>query len=613
MANAKRDDNRVPTLLALSSADGTTPVTLWADPTTHRLLVSVGGSLDGLSDVTITSAAQGDILYHNGTAWVNLAAGTSGKYLKTQGAGANPTWDTPTASAGGTDTQVQFNDGGTALGGDAGFTYNKTTDTATLGALVTSKAGLPLKGTNSTDSASVQGLVIEGDRATPADNDEVYISANLSNDGAITSATQKEFARLTVVATDVSEDSEDGAVLLGVMIAGTLTNKLRLEGSALTPSASDGTALGTGTLMWADLFLASGGIINFNNGDVTITHSAGLLTISTPISLGTTNAITLGSIEVGHASDTTITRVSAGQIAVEGVNVIMNGGALGTPSSGTLTNCTGLPATGLVADTTTALGIGTIELGHASDTTISRVSAGVIAVEGVNVILNGGALGTPASGTLTNCTGLPIAGLAASTSTAIGVGSIELGHASDTTIARVSAGVISVEGVTVLTTAGGTLTGNINLGEGQDPADRGIVVDGSLSADERYSGITVAATAGATLAFGDICYLDVTATEWLLADASAASTSGNVPLGICVDASTDGNATSMLLIGTVRSAAFPASVALGAPLYVSETAGDITATAPTTTDSVMRRVGWAITAEPNTIYFNPSNDYVTHT
>lgn len=58
-------------------------------------------------------------------------------------------------------------------------------------------------------------------------------------------------------------------------------------------------------------------------------------------------------------------------------------------------------------------------------------------------------LGTPTSGTLTNCTGLPIAGLTPSTSTAIGVGSIELGHATDTTIARVSAGVISVEGVTM--------------------------------------------------------------------------------------------------------------------------------------------------------------------
>lgn len=33
----------------------------------------------------------------------------------------------------GSDTQVMFNDGGSALGGDAGLTYNKTTDTLTVG------------------------------------------------------------------------------------------------------------------------------------------------------------------------------------------------------------------------------------------------------------------------------------------------------------------------------------------------------------------------------------------------------------------------------------------------------------------------------------------------
>jgi hypothetical protein len=67
----------------------------------------------------------------------------------------------------------------------------------------------------------------------------------------------------------------------------------------------------------------------------------------------------------------------------------------------------------------------------------------------------GGALGTPASATLTNATGLPVAGITASTATALGVGSLEIGHATDTTLARVSAGVISVEGVTILTTATG--------------------------------------------------------------------------------------------------------------------------------------------------------------
>lgn len=57
--------------------------------------------------------------------------------------------------------------------------------------------------------------------------------------------------------------------------------------------------------------------------------------------------------------------------------------ALGTPSSGTLTSCTGLPVASVVGDTSTALGVGTIELGHATDTTLSRSAAGVLAVEGV--------------------------------------------------------------------------------------------------------------------------------------------------------------------------------------------------------------------------------------
>ena len=65
------------------------------------------------------------------------------------------------------------------------------------------------------------------------------------------------------------------------------------------------------------------------------------------------------------------------------------------------------------------------------------------------VVTNGGALGTPSSGTLTNATGLPLSGITSSTSTPLGVGSLELGHASDTTLARAAAGVMSVEGRSV--------------------------------------------------------------------------------------------------------------------------------------------------------------------
>ncbi len=46
----------------------------------------------------IGSAAQGDILYRGASSWARLGAGTSGQFLQTQGAGANPQWSTPAGS-----------------------------------------------------------------------------------------------------------------------------------------------------------------------------------------------------------------------------------------------------------------------------------------------------------------------------------------------------------------------------------------------------------------------------------------------------------------------------------------------------------------------------------
>jgi len=57
-------------------------------------------------------------------------------------------------------------------------------------------------------------------------------------------------------------------------------NEVELVQNAISPVTSDGVALGTGSLMWSDLFLASAGVINFNNGNVTITHAAGKLTVA---------------------------------------------------------------------------------------------------------------------------------------------------------------------------------------------------------------------------------------------------------------------------------------------------------------------------------------------
>jgi len=134
-----------------------------------------------------------------------------------------------------------------------------------------SLAGNTARFVNTTDSASVQVARFEGDRATMADNDLAYLSYMLSNDAG----TQTEFARFSWQASDVNAGtSEDGIAHLGVMVAGTLTNRFVFSGSALYTNANDTASLGAATLAFSDVYLASGAVIDFNNGTLSITHVA---------------------------------------------------------------------------------------------------------------------------------------------------------------------------------------------------------------------------------------------------------------------------------------------------------------------------------------------------
>jgi len=116
--------------------------------------ISGGGSstLAALTDTTITGAANTEVLTWNGSKWVNSAA-TGG-------------------APGGSDTYVQFNDGGSTFGGDAGFTYNKTTNVATAGSFATTASGTPTLSSNtgieiSATSGSITATTITGGMVLP--------------------------------------------------------------------------------------------------------------------------------------------------------------------------------------------------------------------------------------------------------------------------------------------------------------------------------------------------------------------------------------------------------------------------------------------------------------
>jgi hypothetical protein len=128
--------------------------------------------------------------------------------------------------------------------------------------------------TNTTDAAQVIAAAFEGDRATPTAGDSAIIPLRLSD----SAGNQDPAAQIQWGFVAVTSGSETGYLRLALMSSGTLTNRLDLYNTNLSPVTSDGLALGTTTTMWSDLFLASGGVINFNNGDVTLTHSSNALT-----------------------------------------------------------------------------------------------------------------------------------------------------------------------------------------------------------------------------------------------------------------------------------------------------------------------------------------------
>lgn len=210
-----------------------------------------------------------------------------------------------------------------------------------------------------------------------------------------------------------------------------------------------------------------------------------------------------------------------------------------------------------------------------------------------------------------------------------GTGGKTLKRSTGTGVVRVDSGVVSIDSdITDLVSASSEiLAGKVELATSAEvitgtdtaravtPAGAAaaylpIAVDGLPNADDTASGPrTNSFNAGATVAQWDLVYMG-SASKWLLADADAASSAGDVMLAMCLEAGTDTNPLNVALPGTfIRNDGWNWTV--GAELYADTTPGAITETAPSATDDVIRVIGYAVTAD--VIYFNPSNSYTTHT
>lgn len=81
--NRQLFDSTAPAALAASATAGVSVTAARVDHVHAR---------PTFDELTIASATFGDILYRDSVSWARLPAGTSGNFLRTQGAGASPTW-----------------------------------------------------------------------------------------------------------------------------------------------------------------------------------------------------------------------------------------------------------------------------------------------------------------------------------------------------------------------------------------------------------------------------------------------------------------------------------------------------------------------------------------
>ena len=128
--------------------------------------------------------------------------------------------------------------------------------------------------------------------------------------------------------------------------------------------------------------------------------------------------------------------------------------------------------------------------------------------------------------------------------------------------------------------------------------------DGDHSGDIVYFGDT------AEMVVGTIYHYvpDVEASSgvvWALADADAVATCDGL-LGVALGSASDVN--GVLLRGMVTLDHDPG--ALGDVLFLSTTAGDATATAPSGNGDIIRVIGYCLHASDGNIWFDPDKTYV---
>ena len=393
--------------------------------------------------------------------------GSSGDVLTSGGAGAAPTWATPTT-----------------------------------GDITSIVAGDGLTGSSLTSGAAT--LTVVGGDGITANSDDVAITAAQTTITSVYNASLKMGRDSQNLIDFATTDNK-------IILRANNVDEVELVANVLQPTTNDGVALGTTSLGWSDLHLATAGVINWANGEMTITE-------------GDANTLTVAGGTFATAALTTSTIVASGVVKTDDT-----------------TNATSTTDGSLQTDGGLSVALDAI---FGDDVTLITDSA----------VLN-------------------------------------LGVGSDVSITH--------DGAT-----GGTISGTPIVYESLGAA--------SL-ANDTHAGVVLEFLAGESIAVGQLVYMSTVDGRVSLADANDTGDSGHYPaIGVAVSAQgSAGSAVKILTHGTFNdSDGFGGDLTEGNVLYLSETAGGFTATAPSDDGDMVQVVGMAI--GPRDVFVNPSLDVIEH-
>lgn len=272
--------------------------------------------------------------------------------------------------------------------------------------------------------------------------------------------------------------------------------------SVLYPSTSDGAALGDSTHHFSDLFLATGGLISFNNGNVLLTHSDGVLTLGTGNLIITTAGTAAGSVATISGTQTltnkTITSAVIDGATASGSTAINLGG-----NSGTFTTPSGANVFTGSSHSFAAKLFPATDDGAALGDTTHHFSDLFLASGAVLNFNNGNVAVTHSSGILT-----------------VGTGDLRV-----TTAGTNAASVVTVGGTQTLTNK--TLTAPV-LGAATATSINGLTIDTTTGTFDLTNGKTLAVTGSLTFAGTDSTTMTFPATSSKVMTSSLTSNSIDV-------------------------------------------------------------------------------------